>query len=438
MAQKCGNKKDWQESKTTVKERIGHLLKNDFMSDFVFISNDVKFPVHKLILASTSAVFHAMFCGPMAGQERELDLSHYGNADCISEFLGFIYTDEVSLNWENVFQILNLAKCYLISCLQAKCTKFIEESVTEENALVALQQSLAFDENAAIKKSMEIIAENTFDVVKQDSFLSLNLASLKAILMLDTLNIEEIDLFLAVNKWCENQLIKEGNEICAESKRKVLGDAVYLIRFPTIALKDIAKDCSKSGILTHEQVIDVIHYISLESKEPQDRIVDKICFSTKPRNKIRQEIIADRILPNTKYFMRCYDRSWREVIEFIINRKAILTGLFLFGDPKSHEISQITITTNSSIFTPNFTLGEPSSGPVTDSFRVSLLQPIQLLPNQNVNLSAFITGPDSSGFQDPGKELFKKNDFECRFTSGRQHVGNTVYGWQYPGLIFEV
>eukprot|EP00112_Aurelia_sp_Birch-Aquarium-sp1_P005037 Seg1572.3 transcript_id=Seg1572.3/GoldUCD/mRNA.D3Y31 product="BTB/POZ domain-containing protein 2" protein_id=Seg1572.3/GoldUCD/D3Y31 len=255
--------------------------------------------------------------------------------------------------------------------------------------------------------------------------------------MLDTLRIEEIDLFLAVNKWCENQLIKGGKEICAESKRNVLGDAVYLIRFPTIALKDFAKDCSKSGILTLGQVVDVIHYISLESKDLRDSIVDKICFSTKPRN-LRQEIIADRILPNAKYSKRHHDNPMEEIINFTINWKAILTGFFLFGNPKSHKISKITITTNSSIFTPNFTLGEPSSGPVTDSFRVSLQQPIKLLPNQKVNISAFITGPYSYSLQDTAKELFKKDGFECRSTFGVWRAFNDVYGFQYPGLIFEV
>ena len=440
MAQKSGNEKDWQESKTTIKERIGHLLQNDFMSDFTFISNDVKFPVHKLILASTSPIFHSMFCGPMAVREQELDLSHYGNADCISEFLRFIYTDEILLKWENVFQILNLAKCYLIPCLQAKCTKFIEESVTEENALVALQQSLAFDENAATKKSLEIIADKASEIVEEDSFLSLNLASLKAILMLEALNIEEIDLFLVVDKWCENQLTKEGSEICAASKRKVLGNAVYLIRFPTMTLKDVAKDCSKSGILTLEQVVDVMHYISLESKDLQDSVVDKISFSAKPRNKIKHEITADRILPVPTYSTnRCYRARWREVIEFTINMKATLTGFFLFGCPKAHEISNLTIKTNSCICTPTFTLGEPTTaGLMADSFRVSLQQPVEVSPMESVSISVVMTGPDSKGFQLKAKEIFKKDDFECRFTSGVTQVGDSVYGLQYPGLIFEV
>ena len=440
MAQKSRDEKEWQESKTTIKERIAYLLKNDFMSDFTFISDDVKFPVHKLILASTSPVFHSMFCGPMAGRENELDFSHYGNADCISEFLRFIYTDEILLKWENVFQILNLAKCYLIPCLQAKCIKFIEESVTEENALVTLQQSLAFHENAATKKSLGIIADKASEILKEDLFLSLNLATLKAILMLEALNIEEVDLFLAVDKWCENQLTTEGSEICAESKRKVLGDAVYLIRFPTMTLMDIAKDCSLSGILTPEQVVDIMHYISLESKELQNSIVDKIPFSAKPRNKIKHEITADRFLPVPIYGTnRCYSPNWQEVIEFTINMKATLTGFFLFGHPKAHKISKITITTDSNTFMPTFTLGEPTTaGLMADSFRVSLEQPVKVPPMENVSISVVMTGPASKFFQHHAKKKFKKDDFECRFASGVNHIGDDVYGYQYPGLIFEV
>eukprot|EP00112_Aurelia_sp_Birch-Aquarium-sp1_P025687 Seg8680.1 transcript_id=Seg8680.1/GoldUCD/mRNA.D3Y31 product="BTB/POZ domain-containing protein 2" protein_id=Seg8680.1/GoldUCD/D3Y31 len=296
MAQRSSSENGWQDAKPNVHARISHLLQNDFMSDFKFVSEGVKFPVHKFILASTSSVFYTMFYGVMPEKKQELDLRSFGNADCISEFLKFIYKDKVSLNWNNVFNLLNLAKCYLISSLQTRCTEFIEESVTTDNVLIALQQSLLFDANAAIKKCLKIITENAPQIVKQDSFLALNLASLKAILQLDTLEINEIDLFLAVNRWCESQLIKEGKEASPELKRKVLGDAVYLIRFPCMELKDFGEHCSKSGILTMDQVADILYYISLDGKDLQETLVDKIGFCTKPRKKRREEIIADLIL----------------------------------------------------------------------------------------------------------------------------------------------
>eukprot|EP00112_Aurelia_sp_Birch-Aquarium-sp1_P025689 Seg8680.3 transcript_id=Seg8680.3/GoldUCD/mRNA.D3Y31 product="BTB/POZ domain-containing protein 2" protein_id=Seg8680.3/GoldUCD/D3Y31 len=440
MAQTSSSQNGWQDAKPNVHARISHLLQNDFMSDFTFVSEDVKFPVHKFILASTSSVFYAMFYGPMAEQKQELDLSSFGNAECITQFLKLIYTDEVSLNWKTVFQLLNLAKCYLISSLQKRCTEFIEKSVTKDNALIALQQSLLFDANDAIKKCLEIISENAPQIVEQDSFLALNLASLKAILQLDTLEINEIDLFLAVNSWCESQLIKEGKEVSTELKRKVFGDAVYLIRFPCMELKDFGEYCSKSGLLTLEQVADIIHFISVHGKDLQETLMDKIGFCTKPRKKRREEIIADRILHNKNIWGHWgYLDKKPDSIDFTINKKAYLTGISLFGNPRSNIISQMTITTNARTLKPFYTFGERNSGPVSESFRVSFEKPIEILANQKVNVCVVISGPNSRSIYDNAKEIFKIDGFQCRFSTASNSSHRTdVESGQFPALIFEI
>ena len=439
MAPKISSENGWQDSKANVHARISHLLQNDFMSDFTFVSEGVKFPVHKFVLASTSSVFYPMFYGPIAEQKQELDLSSFGNTECISQFLKFVYTDEVSLNWNNVFQLLNIAKCYFISSLQKKCTEFIEESVTTNNVLIALQQSILFDANDAVNKCLEIITENASQIVKQDLFLSLNLASLMTILHLDTIDLEEIDLFLAVNRWCESQLIKEGIEVSPEMKRKVLGDAVYLIRFPVMQWKDFGEHCSKSGILTLEQVADILHYISLDGKNLQDTLVDKIGFGTKPR--IRgKEIVANRISQFTRIAdVWTYDGKMSDAIDFTINKKAYLTGISLFGNPTSNEISEMSITTQACTFKPNYTFAKPNSGPVPGSFQVSFKQPIEILANQKVNVCVVMSGLMSRCIDDNAKEAFEIDGLQCRFaTASNSQNGTVVKRGQFPVLLFRV
>ena len=439
MASKISSENGWQDLKPNVHARISHLFQNDFMSDFTFVSDDVKFPVHKFVLASTSSVFYPMFYGPMAEQKQELDLSSFGNAECISQFLKFVYTDEVSLNWRNVFQLLNLAKCYFISSLQKKCTEFIEESVTTDNVLIALQQSMLFDANDAVNKCLDIITEHTSQLVKQDSFLSLNLASLKAILEINTLEIEEIDLFLAVNRWCESQLMKEGKEVSPEVKRKVLGDAVYLIRFPVMELKSFGEYCSKSGILTQEQVVDMIYYISLDGKDLQKTLMDTIGFCTKPRI-IRKKIVAYRFLPGN--FL---DAAWEyngkvpDAIDFTINKTAYLTGISLFGDATSNMISEMEITTHAGTFKPNHTFGGPNSGPVPGSFQVSFEQPIRILADERANVCVLITGPNSLYINYDAKRSFKIDGFQCQFSTAlNSKNGTTVEAGQFPAFTFRV
>ena len=455
MAQKRSSENGWQESKPTVKARISHLLQNDFMSDFMFVSEGVRFPVHKFILASTSSVFYPMLYGAMA-EKKELDLGSYGNADCIYEFLKFVYTDQVSLNWENVFQILNLAKCYLIPSLAEICSKFMEESISEHNVLNVLQLCLLFEENTVIEQCFAIISENAAEILKQESFLALNLASLTVILKLDTLDIKEIDLFLAVNKWCESQLIKEGKEICAESKREVLGDAVQLVRFPTMSLKEFGENCALSGLLMPEETNNLIYVLSVDSKNLQKNVMDKIAFNTKPRNKPRtrtsfsvrrkqkskakREILANRIPSNPKYQHWNYSHSnRRDAIGFSVNEKAFLTRISLFGDPKSNRISGLMITTNDGIVEPTFITGKPNSGPVSESFQVSFEQPIEIIPKQRNNISVQISGRASKGFFACAKEVYETDGFVCRFFDpSNSALEASLASGQFPELVFEV
>ena len=443
MAEKSSSENGWQDSKPSVHARISHLLQNDFMSDFTFVSGDVKFPVHKFVLASTSSVFYVMFYGPMAAQKHERDLSSFGNAECISQFLKFVYTDEVTLHRENVFNLLNLAECYSISSLHKRCTKFIEESVTTDNVLIALQQSLLFDAHAAVNKCLEIIRKNASHIVKQDSFLSLNLASLKAILQLDSIDMEEIDLFLAVNRWCESQIIKEGKDVSPELKRKVLGDAVKLIRFPVMEWKDFGQYCSTSGILTPEQVADIVHYISLDGQDLQDTLVDKIGFCTKPRYKrgIVKEIVAKRMLPHKRRILveSEYDGKISDAIDFTLNKRAFLTGISLFGDPNLDVFSEMTITTNEGNFKPNYTFGEPNSGPVPGSFRVSFEEIIEILAYEKVNVYVIVSAPNSQTVWNTAEKKFEIDGFQCKFSTAlNSHHRTNVNQGQFPALIFEV
>ena len=59
---------DWQNRNGTLGSCLSHMLKNQMETDVEFIvgENRDHFSCHKLILASRSEVFHAMFYGPMA------------------------------------------------------------------------------------------------------------------------------------------------------------------------------------------------------------------------------------------------------------------------------------------------------------------------------------------------------------------------------------
>eukprot|EP00112_Aurelia_sp_Birch-Aquarium-sp1_P019746 Seg4949.3 transcript_id=Seg4949.3/GoldUCD/mRNA.D3Y31 product="BTB/POZ domain-containing protein 2" protein_id=Seg4949.3/GoldUCD/D3Y31 len=425
MAKRKRAEDGWEECKSTIHQKIKSLYKNDSMSDFTLISGDVRIPVHKLILSSTSSVFYSQFYGPMAEKGVELDLSSYGNADCIAEFLRYIYMDQILLNWENVFPILNLAKFYLISGLEEKCSKFLEESVTKENVLNALPQCLAFGEKAVIDSCLYTIAINASEIVKRESFIALNLQSVKAILQLDALNVKEIDLFMAVDKWCETQLVKDEKEICPESKKGILEDAVSLIRFPVMTLKE---------------------FVSIQKMLKKD-VLQKIPFSSEPRKKQRKRVGVNRTKQHYRYVIYNYDGFESDSIDFEVNEKVFLTGISLFGNPKLNKISSFSVSTNLRHIDPKYTVGETHSGPVSGSFRLTLEEAVEILPGRRIRIVVTMYGPPSRGLGDdfPNRP-FKEDGFMFRILSpydddnsdDDDDLEENVYIRQFPELLFEL
>ncbi len=126
------------------------MFNSPFMSDVKFSceDSDKKFVAHKYVLATSSAVFYAMFYGELAEKNPVVHLSDT-NEDILEEFLRFLYTDEFNLTTDNAMFVLYLAKKYIVPSLAEKCTEFLEANLEAENAITVLQQAIQFDEKTA-------------------------------------------------------------------------------------------------------------------------------------------------------------------------------------------------------------------------------------------------------------------------------------------------
>lgn len=61
-----------------------------------------------------------------------------------------------------------------------------------------------------------------------------------AVLERDTLGIREVRLFNAVVRWADAECQRQQLQVTPEHKRKVLGKALALIRFPLMTIEEFA------------------------------------------------------------------------------------------------------------------------------------------------------------------------------------------------------
>lgn len=203
---------EWQLTKNTVSERIKHIYRNPLMADVHFTVTDgqgtsspqVKIPCHKFILAVSSPVFYTMFYGELKEPSDYIDLPDC-DSEGLLEFLRFIYCDEVELTGSCVIQVLYLAKKYMIPSLANRCRSFLEANINAENVLdllPVLEKMEQIHLNDVCWKVIDTctakVLESAPDEILEDNNLLLS------ILKRDTLDVEELTVFQAVNRWAEN------------------------------------------------------------------------------------------------------------------------------------------------------------------------------------------------------------------------------------------
>ena len=426
---------DWQSEAATLSGSISHLFNNELMSDFIIIVNEKRIPVHKLILASRSAVFYAMFYGQMAHNSAELKLNDCDDADIFLEFLRYFYTDDCTLSMDNVFHILNVSKKYLLPSLTKKCSDFLRRNINIENALNALTQSLFFEEKKVVDKCLEIIGSNAVQIVAQRAFLELDKATLMEILKFDDLVIPEIDLFRATEKWSIHKLIEDGCEICPEAKREVLGDAVYLLRFPTMSGRDFCKHCLYSGFLTQQETNDLVHILCLETEDHNDGVFDRILFP-KNHRKENKTVVINRLSSGGELKYSWNPRGAIDAIDFTVNRRAWLHGFSLFGSPHVTTISDIVVRRNNEVeCRPQMRFARITRY-TRDYFSVVLSPKVLILPNERVNLSVHVENCGTV-FGNYGCTEHRKDGLVCSFFAAvnRETESNALQG-QFPELTF--
>ena len=253
---------DWRESRPSLKEKVSHFFMNELASDVKFLVNSQKIPAHRFVLIANSSVFFAMFNGSFAEISSTVAITDCERVDDFIQFLRFLYTEQCDLKWKNVFKILHFSKKYLVSSLKNHCARFLSQQIEFDKVLPILQQAIKFDELELRDRCLQYLCPNISKLVVTEAFIGLEHHVLTLIIKQDQLKISEVDLFKAVEKWCENQVSKHGLPNNPEAKRQVLGDALYLVRFPVMSAVEFATNCAYSGLLTSEECMDIFSFIA--------------------------------------------------------------------------------------------------------------------------------------------------------------------------------
>ena len=178
-----------------------------------------------------------------------------------------MYCDDVTLDGDTVLSTLYAAKKYILPHLERVCIKYLETNVDANNAcLLLLSQGEIFEDPELKQRCWDIIDHRAEEVFKSDSFTEIDYQMLEQMLTRGTLRAKETVVFAAATRWAEAECARQGRFVVPEQCREVLGDAFYLLRFPTMSQSEFANDAVQSELLSNKEILDVFLHFNADSK----------------------------------------------------------------------------------------------------------------------------------------------------------------------------
>ena len=289
---------NWQTTRCTIRERTTFLLNNDRFSDVKFVVRDSSsegeseskkvIPAHKFVLSISSPVFEAMFYGEIAETQDSIELPDC-DYDSLLELFRYLYSDEENLSGSNVMKVLYLAKKYMVPSLADKCSRYLRNHLDATNVFSILPMAQKYEEKELTDRCWEVIDNQSQAAMRSDGFTTIEQSLLEAVVSRDTLSINEIDLFKAVDLWATKKCGNQGIEANGEEKRRILGEKVVkAIRFPVMKQQEFASVVPHTKILTPDEVIKFFMFFNSAATFPEGFLMRKRSDPRKPSTNARK------------------------------------------------------------------------------------------------------------------------------------------------------
>ena len=437
---------DEQFGQRDLRSRIRHTFSTGIMSDVNFVvgestENQKRFAAHRYILGVNSPVFYAMFFGSLIEANSDVPIPDT-DPESFEEFLRYLYTEECVISEDNVISIVYLSTKYIVPSLTKKCVRFLQKTIAPDTAFSVLSHAVHFGADGLEENCWDVIDSECHEALESDAFLNVDHALLCELLSRDTLNVKEIDLFHAALKWSQNKCTEQGLKGTDKDKQTVLGNAVNLIRFPTMTIEEFAADVvHRTKILTDQDVIEI--FLALSGKKQSEQIVK---FTCKPRRHPAGRHRCSRFTPQK--IVRpsrtgkgwCYSNDTLDALCFRVSCAVTVHGVRVFGDEENGvyrlKVNLLHGNKELSSNAGEFRSEIDEDGLKPSGFDVLFPEAVKVTAGEVYTISGSVSGPRSL-YGQGGEKTVMCDGVQFMFCSSDQsNNGTSVFHGQFPQIIF--
>ncbi|KAM5171810.1 kelch-like protein 40 [Mantella aurantiaca] len=265
---------------------LRELYVTEALCDASIITESRRFPCHRVVLASVSPYFRAMFTSSMLESEHgEVHLRDVPSS-VIQSILHFIYSGEVALSLDNVEELFTVSSRLQITAIQDQCSRFLIRKMTNDNCFWIYRLAHSHNHIRLQVAAIQYIQWNISGLNEIEDLLHLEQDELISILSSDELMIssELCTYHMALRWWKANRAA--GSPFPVELLR--------VIRFSLMSpheLEEVKRDISPELSGLQKPVP-----FKLRQGMFENRIV---CMDLQARE--------DHTLDDSDFFLDCYD-----------------------------------------------------------------------------------------------------------------------------------
>ncbi|XP_066257660.1 kelch-like protein 17 [Euwallacea similis] len=205
---------------------IQRMRQHGQLCDVVLKIGIEKFRAHKVVLASVSPYFFAMFNGEMKEQNQNEIAIHDMDATAVDLLLDYAYTGQITITADNVQVLLPASSLLQMQEVREACCRFLLKQLHPTNCLGIRSFADTHSCKELHLKSHVYALQNFQQVVSTEEFLLLPFGEVRELISNSQLNISsEEDVFTAVLNWAKHDLIE---------REKYISKLMIHVRLPLV------------------------------------------------------------------------------------------------------------------------------------------------------------------------------------------------------------
>lgn len=232
---------------SSILQQMASFRRDGSFCDVVLATEDGgKFEAHRLVLASVSEYFRAMFLSEMKESQQKYITIKSVDSSALELLIEFAYSSKTKIDSGNVESVLSAASMLQFIAVENACYDYLRKNINVPNSLAIWNLADLHGCKELSELAEAFIRGNFVSIIKHSEFTTLSASQLIRLLCHDKLNVpSESAVFEAVMLWVRHEI---------DVRSSLLSQLLEHIRFPLLTRKFLIDTVAKENLVMNDPV----------------------------------------------------------------------------------------------------------------------------------------------------------------------------------------